>query len=80
MTLPKNGVAKEIRHYSGALLIFLFIASSILISFSLTLLVVVVGVILTYNGYFKDSDKDGIPDKVEDKVKEVKKRVYKKKK
>ena len=45
----------------------------ILISFSLTLLVVVVGVILTYNGYFKDSDKDGIPDKVEDKVKEVKK-------
>jgi len=52
----------------------------ILISFSLTLLVVVVGVILTYNGYFKDSDKDGIPDKVEDKVKEVKKKIYKKKK
>lgn len=52
----------------------------ILISLSLTLLIVVAGVILTYNGYFKDSDKDGIPDKVEDKIKEVKKRIYKKKK
>ena len=51
----------------------------ILISLSLTLLIVVAGVILTYNGYFKDSDKDGIPDKVEDKIKEVKKRIYKKK-
>jgi hypothetical protein len=25
MTLPKNGVAREIRHYSGALIIFFFI-------------------------------------------------------
>ena len=52
----------------------------ILISLSLTLLAVVVGVILTYNGYLKDTDKDGIPDKVENKVKEVKKKIFKKKK
>jgi len=37
-------------------------------------------VVLTYNGVFKDEDKDGIPDKVEDKVKEVKKKIFKKKK
>jgi|TARA_R110001632_G_scaffold113280_4_gene224387 hypothetical protein len=41
-------------------------------------------VVLTYNGVFKDEDKDGIPDKIEDKAqeikKEVKKRIYKKKK
>ena len=47
----------------------------ILISLSLTLLIVVAGVILTYNGYFKDSDKDGIPDKVEDKAKEIKQKI-----
>ena len=37
-------------------------------------------VVLTYNGVFKDKDKDGIPDAIEDKVKEVKKKIYKKKK
>jgi len=37
-------------------------------------------VVLTYNGVFKDEDKNGIPDKVEDKVKEVKKKIFKKKK
>ena len=31
MTLPKNGVAKEIRHYSGALLIFLFIVGLVVV-------------------------------------------------
>ena len=31
MTLPKNGVAKEIRHYSGALLIFLFIVALVVV-------------------------------------------------
>lgn len=30
MTLPKNGVAREIRHYSGALVIFLFIIGIII--------------------------------------------------
>ena len=31
MNLPKNGVAKEIRHYSGALLIFLFIVALVVV-------------------------------------------------
>ena len=31
MTLPKNGVAKEIRHYSGALLIFIFIVGLVVV-------------------------------------------------
>ena len=31
MNLPKNGVAKEIRHYSGALLIFLFIVGLVVV-------------------------------------------------
>ena len=35
--------------------------------------------VLTYNGIFKDEDKNGIPDKVENKVKEVKKKIFKKK-
>jgi len=35
-------------------------------------------VVLTYNGVFKDKDKDGIPDAIEDKVKEVKKKIFKK--
>lgn len=30
MTLPKNGVAREIRHYSGALIIFFFIIGIII--------------------------------------------------
>ena len=37
-------------------------------------------VVLTYNGVFKDKDKDGIPDAIEDKVKQVKKKIFKKKK
>ena len=35
--------------------------------------------VLTYNGIFKDEDKNGIPDKVENKVKQVKKKIFKKK-
>jgi len=31
MTLPKNGVAKEIRSYSGALLIFFFIVALVVV-------------------------------------------------
>ena len=31
MKLPTNGVAKEIRHYSGALLIFLFIVALVVV-------------------------------------------------
>ena len=31
MKLPKNGVAKEIRSYSGALLIFLFIVALVIV-------------------------------------------------
>jgi hypothetical protein len=37
-------------------------------------------VALTYNGIFKDENKNGVPDKVEDKLKEVKKKIFKKKK
>lgn len=47
---------------------------------SILVLIAVGLVVLTYNGVFKDSDKDGIPDKVEDKVKQVKKKIFKKKK
>ena len=35
-------------------------------------------VVLTYNGVFKDKDKDGIPDAVEDKAAEIKRKVKKK--
>ena len=52
----------------------------IIIIITLALIASAVILVLTYNGYLKDTDKDGIPDKVEDKVKEVKKRIYKKKK
>ena len=52
----------------------------LIISLSFTLIIVSIIIVLTYNGYFKDKDNDGIPDKVEDKIKEIKKRVYKKKK
>lgn len=31
MNLPKNGVAKDIRHYSGALLIFFFIVALVVV-------------------------------------------------
>ena len=31
MKLPSNGVAKDIRHYSGALLIFFFIVSLVVV-------------------------------------------------
>ena len=31
MALPKNGVAKEIRSYSGALLIFFFVVSLVVV-------------------------------------------------
>jgi hypothetical protein len=30
MTLPKNGIAREIRHYSGSLLIFFFIVGLVI--------------------------------------------------
>jgi len=36
-------------------------------------------VVLTYNGVFKDKNKNGIPDKIEDKVRQTKKRILKKK-
>ena len=32
-------------------------------------------VVLTYNGVFKDEDKDGIPDEVEKSVKKLKKEI-----
>ena len=32
MNLPKNGVAKEIRHYAGSLLIFLFVIGNWFVS------------------------------------------------
>jgi len=35
-------------------------------------------VVLTYNGLFKDEDKDGIPDVIEDKAKKVKEKIKKK--
>ena len=35
-------------------------------------------VVLTYNGLFKDEDKDGIPDAIEDKAKKVKEKIKKK--
>ena len=35
-------------------------------------------VVLTYNGIFKDKDKDGIPDAIEDKAKEIKEKIKKK--
>ena len=35
-------------------------------------------VVLTYNGVFKDTDKDGIPDKVEEVVEKAKKTVKRK--
>ena len=31
MNLPKNGVARDLRHYSGALLIFLFIVGLVIV-------------------------------------------------
>ena len=37
-------------------------------------------VALTYNGVFKDKDKDGISDAIEDKAKQVKNKIFKKKK
>ena len=37
-------------------------------------------VVLTYNGLFKDENKDGIPDAIEDKAKQVKNKIFKKKK
>ena len=52
----------------------------IIVALSLTLIIVVIIGVLTYNGYFKDSDKDGIPDAIEDKAKEVKSKIFKKKK
>ena len=53
---------------------------TIIIIITLALIASAVILVITYNGYLKDSDKDGIPDKVEDKVKEVKKKIFKKKK
>tara|TARA_B110000971_G_C19631896_1_gene329527 strand:+ start:175 stop:345 length:171 start_codon:yes stop_codon:yes gene_type:complete len=35
-------------------------------------------VALTYNGIFKDKDKDGIPDAIEDNVEELRKKIKKK--
>ena len=52
----------------------------IIIIITLALIASAVILVLTYNGYLKDTDKDGIPDKVENKVKEVKKKIFKKKK
>ena len=37
-------------------------------------------VALTYNGIFKDKNKNGVPDKVEDKLKQVKKKSFRNKK
>jgi len=31
MTLPKNGIAREIRHYSGSLLVFFFIVGLVVV-------------------------------------------------
>jgi Tfp pilus assembly protein PilO len=45
----------------------------------LTLIAALV-VVMTYNGIFKDKNKNGIPDTWEDKFKEVKKTVKRKKK
>ena len=54
--------------------------SYIITMFSILVLIAAGLVVLTYNGVFKDKDKDGIPDAIEDKAKEVKKKIFKKKK
>ena len=51
----------------------------IIIALSTLLIGIVIVVVLTYNGYISDQDKDGIPDKVEEKISELKKKIKRKK-